>query len=234
MRYLGIETSEDTSSVALAVDGDVVAEDIFNSRQVLCDELVPRILALCGDTLALDGIAVSSGPGSFTGLRIGVATAKALCHVLQVPLAPVPTQHVYALCAAACVAGSERLIGVIQRARVGHCYAGLYSVGEGVTGCAPLRVRDCAPVRLVPHAIVFEVVARACVLTGNGLEAAAEADERLAELPHAPPPADTPRASAVLALADWPGAFDFERLAAVKPTYLQPSQAERTHGVEVE
>ena len=47
MRYLGIETSEDTSSVALAVDGDVVAEDIFNSRQVLCDELIPRILALC-------------------------------------------------------------------------------------------------------------------------------------------------------------------------------------------
>ncbi len=226
MRYLGIETSEDTSSVALAFDGEVVAEDIFNSRQVLCDELIPRILALCGDTLALDGIAVSSGPGSFTGLRIGVATAKALCHVLQVPLAPVPTQHVYALCAAACVAGSERLIGVIQRARVGHCYAGLYSVGDGV--------RDCAPVRLVPHAMVFDVVAHACVLTGNGLEAATEADKRLAELPHAPPPADTPRASAVLALADWPGAFDFERLAAVKPMYLQPSQAERTHGVEVE
>ncbi len=226
MRYLGIETSEDTSSVALAVDGDVVAEDIFNSRQVLCDELIPRILALCGDSLGLDGISVSSGPGSFTGLRIGVATAKALCHVLRVPLAPVPTQHVYALCAAPCAAGSERLIGVIQRARVGHCYAGLYSVEDGV--------RDCAPVRLVPHAEVFDIVAGACVLTGNGLEAATESDDRLAGLPRAQPPADTPRASAVLALARYPEAFDFDRLAAVKPTYLQPSQAERTHGVEVE
>lgn len=230
MRYLGIETSEDTSSVALAVDGEVVAEDIFNSRQVLCDELLPRILALCGGGLALDAIAVSSGPGSFTGLRIGVATAKALCHVLRVPLEPVPTQHVYALGALGPSADAppprRRLVGVLQRARVGHCYAGLYSVGDGV--------EDVSSVQLIAYTMAYDVVARACVLTGNGLEAAAEVDERLTALPHAQPPADTPRASAVLALAARPGAFDFDRLAAVKPTYLQPSQAERTHGVRVE
>ncbi len=227
MRYLGIETTEDTASIALALDGEVVGEDVFESRGVLCDELIPRILSLCGAPDTLDGIAVSGGPGSFTGLRIGVATAKALCHALRLPAAVVPTQHVYALCAARAAGdGFTGTVGVIQRARVGHCYAGLYAVDEGV--------REIAPARLATFSDAFEVVGDACLLIGNGIDVAGETEPRMLELPRVEPPGDTPRASAVLALAQWPETFDFELLAAVRPTYLQPSQAERTHGIEVE
>jgi len=93
MRILGIETSTGVCSVALT-DGErmgdelSIAEGLVHSEKLI--PLIDRVLKRNSLPLKrLDGIAVSVGPGSFTGVRIGVATARAFAQVLDIPLAGV-------------------------------------------------------------------------------------------------------------------------------------------------
>lgn len=95
MRVLGIETSTLTGSVALLDTDVVVAEHTLSVSTTHSERLlaaIHRLLEESGTTLgALDGLAVAIGPGSFTGLRIGLATAKGLAHASGLALAAVPT-----------------------------------------------------------------------------------------------------------------------------------------------
>lgn len=90
MRILGIDTSMATGSVALVEKEQVVAEYLLNIQATHSERLLPTLRRVLrdagwlGDDLA--GIAVALGPGSFTGLRIGAATAKALAYTWQKPL----------------------------------------------------------------------------------------------------------------------------------------------------
>lgn len=95
MLVLGLETSGDTAGAAL-VDGEGLLREIrFRHRLQLSRDLLPVVRQLVGDagcTLGdLEGIAVAAGPGSFTGLRIGVTAAKSLAYVLGIPAVPVST-----------------------------------------------------------------------------------------------------------------------------------------------
>ncbi len=86
---LGIETSTDICSVALLCDGDVVAlrESAGGEHARLLAVYIDQVLRDAGMVAGnLDAVAVSAGPGSYTGLRIGVSTAKGLCYGLGVPL----------------------------------------------------------------------------------------------------------------------------------------------------
>ena len=101
MTVLAIETSTHVCSAALAYDGGVVAAriDRYNGNHakqlpVFIDELL-QIARQKG--LRPDAVALSEGPGSYTGLRIGTATAKGLCYGLNIPLVSIPTTEV--LCA---------------------------------------------------------------------------------------------------------------------------------------
>jgi tRNA threonylcarbamoyladenosine biosynthesis protein TsaB len=92
---LQIETATTVCSVALAQNGDVLAYKEVEQRNihaealtVFIDELLSTANQKCTN---LDAIAVSSGPGSYTGLRIGVSTAKGLCFALDKPLIAVET-----------------------------------------------------------------------------------------------------------------------------------------------
>ena len=223
MRLLGIETSNNTSSVALYCAGRLHAEDIFHSRLVLCDQLTPRIVRLLEGDWTLQGIAVSCGPGSFTGLRIGVSTAKALGHALGVSGIGVPTMLVLA-CGCGPAVG---FVGVILKARQGHAYAGLYRV-------EPDGVSELQPVQLLAFDQVYDHVSQATVAVGDGLLEATETDPRLSTINMIETPFDVPRASVVLKLAHWPTEYSFAQIAALKPQYLLASQAERTHGIEIE
>ena len=95
MKILGIDTSTPIGSIAL-IDGDnLVAEHTLNIVQAHSSRLMPAIDSVLkwGDITVddLDGCTVGIGPGSFTGIRIGVATIKSLCYALDKPIVGVST-----------------------------------------------------------------------------------------------------------------------------------------------
>jgi tRNA threonylcarbamoyladenosine biosynthesis protein TsaB len=120
---LAIETATRVMSVAL-LDGErVIAEISSDDARVHSERLLPaldRLFELAGTRLdAVGAFAISIGPGSFTGLRIGLATLKALAFDETRPVAAVPT--LAALCAAA--VGAPRTVAALLDARRGEVYA---------------------------------------------------------------------------------------------------------------
>src|SRR6185312_13826156 len=99
---LQIETATSACSVALAQDGKVLAFKQVNERNIHAEVITVFIddLVTSGGLKynELDAIAVSCGPGSYTGLRIGVSTAKGLCFALEKPLIAIETLAAMADC----------------------------------------------------------------------------------------------------------------------------------------
>lgn len=93
---LCIETATTNCSVAVGTDGKVMAvkeeNDLNYSHSERLHVLINETLEECGIALTkIDAIAISKGPGSYTGLRIGVSAAKGLCFSLDIPLISIPT-----------------------------------------------------------------------------------------------------------------------------------------------
>lgn len=92
---LQIETATTSCSVALTKDGEVISVKQINERNTHAEVItlfIDELVAVAGVAYnQLDAIAVSSGPGSYTGLRIGVSTAKGLCFALDRPLIAIET-----------------------------------------------------------------------------------------------------------------------------------------------
>ena len=90
-----LETATTNCSVALASDGIIVASRSINSGYSHAEKInlfVQEVVAQAGVTLKdLQAVAISNGPGSYTGLRIGISTAKGLCYALGIPLISVST-----------------------------------------------------------------------------------------------------------------------------------------------
>ena len=126
MRILGIESSSLVASVAIVEDGVTMAEYTANFKKTHSQTLLPMIASmteLLGIELStVDAIAVSGGPGSFTGLRIGSATAKGLGLALNKPLIHVPTLDATAYN----LYGAGALICPIMDARRNQVYTGIY------------------------------------------------------------------------------------------------------------
>ncbi len=126
MIILGIESSSLVASVALVADGAVLAEYTVNFKKTHSQTLLPMIDQMVQmlelDLGLVDAIAVSGGPGSFTGLRIGSATAKGLGLALDKPLIHVPTLDAMAYN----LFGAASLLCPMMDARRNQVYTGLY------------------------------------------------------------------------------------------------------------
>lgn len=100
MKVLGIETSSDVGSVAICYEDNVVVEQSFNKGMHHGKELIATIKSLFDkDNLKpndISLIAVSIGPGSYTGLRVGITAAKILSYTLKKPVIDVPSMDVLA------------------------------------------------------------------------------------------------------------------------------------------
>lgn len=98
MLILGIETSTRAAGVALISDEKILAEISQESKLYHSENLLPQIeeVLRIANVEKVDAVAVSIGPGSFTGLRIGLAAAKALAYAWQIKIIGVPTLHAIA------------------------------------------------------------------------------------------------------------------------------------------
>ena len=131
MKVLAIDSSGITASAAVADDNHIIAEFTVNNRQTHSQTLLPMVdMVVKMSEIPLesfDAIAVVSGPGSFTGLRIGSATAKGLGLALDKPLVPVPALDGLAY-RAACYSG---IICPLMDARRNQVYTAAYHITDG-------------------------------------------------------------------------------------------------------
>jgi tRNA threonylcarbamoyladenosine biosynthesis protein TsaB len=157
MLLLSIETSTPVCGVALVDDGQVCAQytlDLGIHHSTHLFPMVERVLAdRQADVTDLDGLAVASGPGSFTGLRIGMASAKALCLSANVPLVGVST-----LAGMAYSIGCEGIpVCAMLDARRDQVYAGIYEWKEEafVASVPDFAVNIEDLLDLLPHPALF-------------------------------------------------------------------------------
>src|SRR5512142_351805 len=160
MYVLGIETSTKTGSVAVVSDKAVIAQYSLNIEITHSERLmstVDRVLKDTGIALSqLDGFAVATGPGSFTGLRIGVSTVKGLAFATGKPVAAVPT--LYAL--AWNIPHAAFPICPLLDARKNEVYTAVYS-SDGHT------VNQTVPEAVVPLSRLVDLLSGRTVFTGE-------------------------------------------------------------------
>lgn len=126
MIILSVDSATPVAGVAIISENKLLAENFLNTGNTHSEQLLPLIAqTLKGVKLSLqdiDGIGVSIGPGSFTGLRIGLATAKALAQVAGISLVAVPTLDALAQN----LVGMPGYICPILNARKGEVYTAIY------------------------------------------------------------------------------------------------------------
>lgn len=224
---LAIESATPRASVALVAGERVLGETVLPPEERVSATLISAIDRLLGVSgRGPDGVthvAVSAGPGSFTGLRVGMAAAKGFCLGWRLPLVPVPTLHALATRSRA----GEALVCPVLDARKKEVYAGIFR-WEGVK-C--LRVAPDAAVP--PDALPGWFPEGNVLFCGDGTVPYGEL-LRARMGPRAlflPPGEGLPRASAVgLLAARTIREGGVPEARTVVPAYLRASEAERHRG----
>lgn len=165
MKILAIDTSGPVCGVAVMKDGAIVYEASAINRMTHSVNLLPMIDTACqsaGLTIAeLDRIAVVSGPGSFTGVRIGVSTVKGLAHAHHTPCVAVDALEAMA-------AGAGEFQGVIcpiQDARAGQVYGAAFKAGEA----RPERLMEDIPLKLEEYVEKIKTFGERFLFLGDGM-----------------------------------------------------------------
>ena len=159
MLILAIDTTTRGGSVALADDEAVralVPGDPSRTHGERLPGEIARVLADAGvGRRAIDLVAVASGPGAFTGLRIGLATAQGLAMALDRPVVGVPSLDALAWGALSRAPGApgERILVPWMDAQRGEVFAAVYKTGQGATGVVPWTVVE--PALTAPPAVLL-------------------------------------------------------------------------------
>ena len=238
MRVLAIDSSGLTATVAIVEDELTIAEYTLNYKKTHSQTLLPMIDEMVKmtemDLETIDAIAVAGGPGSFTGLRIGSATAKGLGLALGKPLLHIPTVDGLAYN----VYGCEDIICPIMDARRNQVYTGMYTFSKKAGEKEGVYLREPVfQVMKMQMAISVEELirrlnnyGRAVVFLGDGVPVYANALEAGLKVPYSFAPAymNRQRAAVIGALGiKYYKAGKFESAAEHRPDYLRVSQAER-------
>ena len=162
MIVLGIETSSTCGSVAVVQDRKVLGELFFNTGTKHSTKIVPSITNLLStvelDKADLEGIAVTSGPGSYTSLRIGISIAKGLAYSLDIPLIGISTLQ----CVAFNSIISPHLICSLIDARKGELYSALFRYNTG-------ELERISEDQIVSIDYLCQAIDEKTVLIGDGL-----------------------------------------------------------------
>jgi tRNA threonylcarbamoyladenosine biosynthesis protein TsaB len=228
MLILGIDTATPIASVGITRHGEVVAEESLRERVNHTETLLPligRVIKQAGVTLPeIEGIGVSIGPGSFTGLRIALGTVKGFAYAMGQKVVGVPT-----LAALACTVNEwEGLVCPLLDARKGEIYAALFR-----------REHDGKLVQLLPDQVLLpqqllEQITEPCLFLGDGGTAYGELIERsCGTMAHLLPFTTHHPRGAVIARLAWErlqtGSAD--DLQSLVPAYVRSPEAVVKRGV---
>ena len=220
MLILGLDTSAQAASVALCTEERILAVGSVNVKLTHSQTLLPLCKALLDSarlTLTdVDAFAVSAGPGSFTGLRIGISAVKGFAHALNKPCVPVSTLEALA----ENLRGLYGVVCAVMDARCKQVYNALFRAdADGLH-------RLCADRAVTLEALSGELALYAAageriLLVGDGAELTATA---IPGTELAPLPLRLQSATSVCAVAFRGQAVD---AASLMPSYLRIPQAER-------
>ncbi|MCI8489351.1 MAG: tRNA (adenosine(37)-N6)-threonylcarbamoyltransferase complex dimerization subunit type 1 TsaB [Lachnospiraceae bacterium] len=226
MKILAIDSSGLVASVAVVEDENLLGEFTMNYKKTHSQTLLPMLDEMAKmielDLTALDAIAVVAGPGSFTGLRIGSATAKGLALALDKPVISVPTVDAlaYNLC------GHRDIVCPLMDARRNQTYTGLYRFDGNQMKI--LKVQCAVDI----GTIIAEInhIGEPIVFLGDGVPVFRNYIQEQIKAPYtfALPHLNKQRAGAAAALAEQ-YYIEGKLIGAAehKPEYLRLSQAER-------
>lgn len=234
MKILGIESAALVASVAIIDEDVTIAEYTTNFKKTHSETLLPmldEIVKMTGISLSeLSYIAVSGGPGSFTGLRIGAASAKGLGLALDLPLIEVPTLDAMAMN----IYASDALIVPIMDARRNQVYTGIYKNDTKLeVKAASMAVSIDELFEILKETGAKENVERAIFL-GDGVPVFREYIDEKLTMKHdfVPLNLNRQRASNIAMLGmEMMKAGKVISADDMKPNYLRKSQAERERDV---
>ena len=215
---LGIDSSAVTAGCALYENGKIIAEQFLNNGHTHSETMLPMVESMlnnAGVTLAdLECIAVTAGPGSFTGLRIGIAAVKGMAVGAKKPCIAVSTLEAVAYN----FMGFDCVVCACMDARCGQVYNALFKAEGGIVS---RLCRDRA-IRAEELSRELSGIDGKIILAGDGAELMDNFTEHKYEL--APYPLRYQRGSGVCFAA---ARRDTISAAALMPTYLRLPQAER-------
>lgn len=240
MKILAIDTSGLVGSVAIS-DGDMLLSQFSIQYKTTHSEILMPMLDDISkkvhlDLSTIDAIAVAKGPGSFTGLRIGSATAKGLALALNKPIIPIPTVDGIAYN----LYGVEKIICPMMDARRGQVYTGLYTFvpckGEGESREQTFDmqvINEQMATSIEDIAEKINELGKPVVLLGDGVPVYRDKLDKLIKVPYSLAPFHQNRQSAAaLAALAVKYAEDGRMINGddFAPEYLRLSQAEREAG----
>lgn len=227
MVVLAIDTSHRVGSATLRPEGGTSATREFGGASHLVElgEAVLELTARCGVTPGdIDRVAVVGGPGSFTGLRIGMAYAKGLHAATGAELVTMTSLELLAMEALA----SEEVVCTMIDARRAEVYAAIYGRGETYAGDPPLYRPLCQqpPQAVSPQAFLLSVQKRPMVFVGSGaarwrgvIAEAMGGGARIADHPV------TPSTELLSTLASRLPVVETAQVPRLEPFYIRPSDA---------
>ncbi len=231
MNLIALDSSGLVASAAILEDDNLKAEYTVNYKKTHSQTLLPMLDEISKmvelDPASIDFVAIAAGPGSFTGLRIGSATAKGICLALDKPIVEVPTLAGLAYN----LFDARGLICPIMDARRKQVYNGLYRFVDHklvtVTDQRPIAVADLVEeLNQLDPGLTKDGV----TFLGDGVPVYRDLLDALLKVPHtyAPAHANKQRAASVGALAEVLFA-EGKAIPADRhvPIYLRKSQAER-------
>jgi len=226
MKILAIESATVIASCAISENDVVLGEYSLGHKKTHSEKLMPLIEKLLEDMEIkiqdIDVIAISEGPGSYTGLRIGASIGKSLACAINVPIANVPTMKALA----ANVYTSDKYIVPVMDAKSGRVYSGIYKWDND----SLVTVKEQFPANIEELVEILNQCTEPIILCGDGSENYKKIFEDSLEIKHtfSPKQFNLLRASSSACLG-YSMALNGETISASEfaPKYLRLSQAER-------
>lgn len=233
MKILALDSSGLVASVAVVTEEATLAEYTVNYKKTHSQTLLPMLNEVVKmvelDLAEVDAVAVAAGPGSFTGLRIGSATAKGLGLALKKPIIPVSTLEGLAYN----LYGTDKIICPLMDARRNQVYTGLYGFG----GKEFQVIKEAVAVDLEELLEELNETGREVIFLGDGTAVYKELILGKLKIPYsfAPVHLNRQRAGAIGARGiELYQKNIYEDAAAHEPVYLRVSQAERERAAKLE